>query len=141
MSSSVVFAAATRHAARMLGGIKACTLAVLCGAAHPASADHTHTIDLVASDGGCPTNQAFADALRSIFPDVAIRGEHGDDLRVELVGSSDRYRVVAGTTEREFVDPSMRCDERARNAAVFVALVLEPPVVGPMRRSQPPMQQ
>jgi hypothetical protein len=113
----------------MSGRITRCALAVLCASARLASADHKHAIDLVESDGGCPTNEAFADALRSIFPDVAIRGETGGDLRVELVGSRDHYRVVAGTAEREFEDPAMRCDERARNAAVFVALVLEPPFV------------
>jgi hypothetical protein len=120
--SSVVFAAATRYADRMLGRITACMLVVLCAAAHPASAGNDHAIELVESDGRCPTAQELADALRSIFPDVAIRGDGRGDLRVELVRSGDRYRVVAGTAEREFVDPAMRCDERARNAAVFVAL-------------------
>jgi len=124
LRSHVVFAGATRYVERMLGRV----VVVVCAAARLASAEHTHAIDLVASEGSCPTNEAFTDALRSIFPDVAVGG---GELRVELVGSQDRYRVVAGTAERDFVDPEMRCDERARNAAVFVALVLEPPFVEP----------
>ena len=100
---------------------------VLVIAASSAAHAH-HAVTLVGAPQACPSHEAFGDALRAIFPDVEILTT-GDGLRVELMDSGARYRVVAGTVAREFVDPARRCEERARNAAVFVALVLEPPNV------------
>jgi hypothetical protein len=107
-----------------------CALTQLVAAMSSAAAGTTHAIALVGHADSCPTRQGFTTALRAIFPDVTITiGGGQDDLRVELVDVGSHYRVVAGTIEREFIDTAMQCDERARNAAVFVALVLEPPTV------------
>jgi hypothetical protein len=123
----VLFLRAVRHQ------ILVCSLVI--GAASQAYAAPARTINLVGSPDGCPSHEEFAHALRAIFPDLRIPDtQHSDDMRVEVDDSGSRYRVAAGEEQREFVDPDRRCDERARHAAVFVALVLEPPFV---RDAQP----
>jgi hypothetical protein len=90
---------------------------------------------LSAADDGCPSATAFVAALRAIVPDVELAPT---GLRVELSDDGADYRVVAGALTRDFTDPAVRCDERARKAAVLVALALAPPTVAaPPARAVP----
>jgi hypothetical protein len=76
--------------------------------------------------GQCPSAQALTAALGS-----ALGGEAkiavAELPRVSDEG--DRFSVVALGQSRQFTDPARDCDERARAAAVFIALVLNPPIV------------
>jgi hypothetical protein len=95
--------------------------------AWPGAARAAHRVAVHGAESGCPSADSFAAELRTIFADVVIADDFG--LRVELQDAGADYRVIAGGAERQFSDASRRCDERARKAAVFVALVLEPPQV------------
>jgi hypothetical protein len=83
--------------------------------------------------GTCPTPSALAAALRRALPQARITA--GLDRRpgsivIELTaipGSGGRYRVTVLGRERRFADPGGHCEERARAAAVFVALEVDPP--------------
>ncbi len=85
-----------------------------------------HVVDLGGAADGCPSPAAVEAELRIIFPSVRLAP---GGLRVELSNAESSYRVIAGSTERSFADAAAHCDERARKAAVFVALVLAPPRV------------
>ena len=86
---------------------------------------------------GCPSPEAVASALNDAFtrhradvlhslPSADGGAESvGDTVRLEDRGGS--YRVSVHDETREFSDPARQCENRARAASVFVALLLEPP--------------
>jgi hypothetical protein len=82
----------------------------------------------VASESGCPTARAVAATLQRLIPhaheSVAADSE---SLPVAVTDLGPRYRVSAGASEREFVDAAHGCEERSKMAALFIAIVLEPP--------------
>jgi len=109
--------------------VSLCVFALMFVAARPAAARAAHSITLVKADG-CPSGRAFTAALQTIFPDANfVTDGREESLRVELSDVGADYRVRVGTVQRDFTDAAMRCDERARKAAVLVALALEPPTV------------
>lgn len=80
--------------------------------------------------GACPSADALAAALRRALPGARISA--GPDRRpgAVVIGLTERrghYRVTVLGRERRFSDPGGHCDERARAAAVFVALEIDPP--------------
>lgn len=75
--------------------------------------------------GECPSAEAVTAALGSALGSEA-RPRAADVPRVADHG--DRFAVSALGQTREYVDPARDCDERARAAAVFIALALNPPV-------------
>jgi len=79
----------------------------------------------VAATGDCPSAQAVTAALGSALGSEA-RVAGADAPRVSDQG--DRFSVTALGQSRQYADPARDCDERARAAAVFIALVLNPPV-------------
>jgi hypothetical protein len=82
----------------------------------------------VAVTGACPGAEAVTAALGSALGNEAAPG--GADVpRVSDQG--DRFSVAVRGQTRQFVDPARDCDERARAAAVFIALALNPPVLPP----------
>lgn len=85
-------------------------------------------VSLLPSVDDCPSAPAFALALRRIVPDIEIVTEVRG-LRVGLLDTGPEYEVTAGSLRRTFEDPGRRCEERARKAAVFVALALAPPAI------------
>jgi hypothetical protein len=74
--------------------------------------------------GDCPSAEAVTAALGSALGSEAPRA--GDPPRVTDHG--DRFSVAALGQTREYADPARDCDERARAAAVFIALALNPPI-------------
>jgi hypothetical protein len=105
-------------------------LALALALAVPARAAPPPAIVLVGAEDGCPSRSAVAAALRAVFSDLVIDAEgRAEELRVELSDDGSEFRVAAGASERVFTDGTFGCDERARKAAVFIALVLEPPAV------------
>jgi hypothetical protein len=82
----------------------------------------------VAVTGGCPSAEAVTAALGSALGNDATTGA-ADVPRVSDQG--DRFSVAVRGQIRQFVDAARDCDERARAAAVFIALALNPPVLPP----------
>jgi len=78
--------------------------------------------------GDCPSAQAVTAALGSALGSEARSGA-ADVPRVSDQG--DRFSVAAAGQIRQYSDPARDCDERARAAAVFIALALNPPVAPP----------
>jgi hypothetical protein len=76
--------------------------------------------------GDCPSAAAVTAALGSALGGDAKAGA-ADAPRVGDEG--DRFWVTARGQTRQYPDPGRDCDERARAAAVFIALALDPPVV------------
>lgn len=80
----------------------------------------------VAVTGACPSAEAVTAALGSALGNEATT-KVVDVPRVSDQG--DRFSVAVRGQTRQFVDAARDCDERARAAAVFIALALNPPVV------------
>jgi hypothetical protein len=76
--------------------------------------------------GDCPGADAVTVALRSALGGDAKPGT-ADVAKVSDLGN--RFSVAAAGQVREFADPGRDCEERARAAAVFIALALNPPLL------------
>ena len=74
--------------------------------------------------GTCPGQEAVAAALEPV-----LRREPAPPLSVapRVIDLGDRFEVVAAGQRAQYVDPARDCRERARTAAVFIALALNPP--------------
>ena len=79
------------------------------------------TVDVT---GKCPSVEAVAVALGSAVGSDTKPGAGGVPKVTNL---GDRFSVSAFGQAREYPDPGRDCDERARAAAVFIALALNPP--------------
>jgi hypothetical protein len=86
---------------------------------------------MVGEETACPTPAQIVTVLRRLLPRTKVTAESGPaapaDAAIKDEGS--QYRVSIAGQEREFVDHARQCAERARHAAVFVALVLDPPMI------------
>src|SRR5689334_15407552 len=77
---------------------------------------------------GCPSPRALGEALTRLIPSVEVTSaSEAGVFRVEITDLGKRYRLRVGGGDRELAEPARRCEERARAAAVLVALVLQPP--------------
>ena len=82
----------------------------------------------VAVTGDCPGAEAVTAALRSALGSDAKVGV-SEPPRVSDQG--DRFSVAAAGQVQQYADPGRDCEERARAAAVFIALALNPPLAPP----------
>ena len=80
----------------------------------------------IAVTGACPSAEAVTAALGSALGSEANSGV-GEIPRISDEGA--HFSVAALGQSRRYADPARDCDERARAAAVFIALALNPPVV------------
>ncbi|HMI87241.1 MAG TPA: hypothetical protein VK550_24285 [Polyangiaceae bacterium] len=100
-------------------------LAATAGAAPPPF------VRMVGEEAACPTPAQVVTVLRRLLPKTKVTAETGTvapgDAAITDEGS--QYRVTIAGQERSFVDGARQCAERAKHAAVFVALVLDPPTV------------
>lgn len=81
-------------------------------------------------DGACPSASSVAAVLGQLLPRsrvAAVVEEEESEVRVRDLGV--RYRVEVGGEAREVLDAERSCDERARSAAVYAALIIDPPSV------------
>jgi len=89
------------------------------------------SVRMVGEETACPTPAQVVTVLRRLLPRTKVTAESGPaapaDAAIKDEGS--QYRVSIAGQEREFVDNARQCAERARHAAVFVALVLDPPMI------------
>jgi hypothetical protein len=73
----------------------------------------------------CPTREATLAAVDALLGHSAIRLEDLDQVSVTDSGSS--FSITVKGRVREYTDSARDCGQRARTAAVFVALTLAPP--------------
>ena len=95
----------------------------------------------LSSNSSCPS---AADVVRELTPLLqhtevivasgAASTEHAEHAVIRDEGV--RMRVKVGADERTFSDPERACSERARASAVFIGLVLDPPL---MPEAPPPV--
>jgi hypothetical protein len=140
MSEALAVAArrSLRTAAPVRRGAGLCVVALslLSG---PARAAAPPTIVTV---GECPRREQLATALAALLrtgePASSAQNSSGQRLSVEDLGA--RYRVsLQGEGQenvlRDYDDEARDCAERARIAALFAAVTLEPPEVAARRKS------
>jgi hypothetical protein len=97
------------------------------------------SLRIVGDERGCPTPGQVSGLLAPLLPASRISVGSGppalDDISISDDGAS--FRIVAAGQERSFVDPVRECFERARHAAVFVALALDPPAISLVKAPPP----
>jgi hypothetical protein len=114
------------------------TLLASAGGAHGADRPETDapavSVSAAATPAaGCPTREAVAAAL---FPAVANLRPGRDPLPPDfrIVDLGDAFEITAGGQVQRYADAPRDCLARARVAAVFVALAVNPPSI----QSPPP---
>lgn len=81
-------------------------------------------------EGACPSAEQVASALTYLLKGgTAIEGTRGSELRLRVDDLGATYRVDVGGDARDYSDDARDCPERARVAAVFAAVTMEPPEV------------
>jgi hypothetical protein len=80
---------------------------------------------VVEAPGQCPGQEAVLAALYPVLGDEVMRSTHGA-ARVSDLG--DHFEVVALGQTRQYSDAARDCAERARVAAVFITLAINPPM-------------
>ena len=92
---------------------------------------------LIGGTSTCPSPAALRAELEALVPrdrlDAKLRAIGGSTPPVELVDRGAPFRVMAAGRVREYRDEARDCAYRARVAAVFVALVIEPAAILPAR--------
>ena len=105
-----------------------------------AHADPPSSLRVVGQDTGCPSAKQVAAVLERMLPRTKVTAEAGSPTAAETTVSDQgaRFRVTVAGQERSFDDGAHQCAERARHAAVFVALVLDPPAISDLSPDAPP---
>ncbi len=118
--------------------------ALISSTAHGAAAEEATpgNLRISGSSSGCPTPRQLAAELRSLFPTLAFELTAADSPGgVRITDEGSDFVVTVDDQSRKFDDPQRECAERARLAAVFVALALDPlhvPEAERVRESTPP---
>lgn len=85
---------------------------------------------IIAGSSLCPRPDEVWSALETLMPRERLEARARERLRsalpVEIVDLGVPYRVIAAGRVREYRDEARDCAQRARVAAVFVALALDP---------------
>jgi hypothetical protein len=93
-------------------------------------------------DGTCPSPALVAGALRAIAPRHEVTLDEAvmaGDLSVRVRDREEGFELRVGERGRTIRDPQRHCAERARTAALIIALALEPPFVAlPQPPGRPP---
>jgi hypothetical protein len=111
------------------------------GSAHAAGDAGDH---LFAGTSNCPAPASVRAELETLLPrerlDARLRAIGGPNPPVEIVDLGVPFKVVAAGNVREYRDEARDCAYRARIAAVFVALVVDPAaiLVAPVATPSPP---
>lgn len=104
-----------------------------------AHAEPPPSLRVAGEDAACPTAKQVATVLERMLPRTKITAEPGkvgaSDVTVSDQGA--HFRVTVAGQERSFDDGAHQCAERARHAAVFVALIVDPPAIAEGSAEQP----
>jgi hypothetical protein len=114
----------------------ACSVVASLALSHAAYGVEADSVRILApASATCPAAADVARELSSLMPRLSISA--GEDVKpassvatISIVDADD-YRVDVGSESRAFVDGNHRCADRARTAAVFIAMSLSPPDVAP----------
>ncbi len=89
------------------------------------------SLRVVGDETACPSPTQVVGLLVRLLQRSKLAPASGsagvDDASISDDGAN--FRVAVAGQERSFSDPARQCTERARHAAVFIALVLDPPIV------------
>jgi hypothetical protein len=91
--------------------------------ARVSAAQGTEALPAVAVEGACPDRQSVQTILQSLLPAAGIAPATID---ASVADRGAEYVVAARGRSKTYPDPDRNCSQRARIAAAFVALVLEP---------------
>jgi hypothetical protein len=104
--------------------------------ARASAAQGTDGGPFVAVDGSCPSQQAVLTVLQSLLPSAGVAGA---PTGASVGDRGAAYVVAVGDRTKTYPDADRNCDQRARIAAAFIALALEPgPVPLQPERMAPP---
>jgi hypothetical protein len=97
----------------------------------------------LSSEGACPSAADVARELTPLLPHTRVEVHDGnktepDSERATISDDGDKMRVKVGREERTFNDPDRACSERARASAVFIGLILDPPLLPEAPPPPPP---
>ena len=90
----------------------------------PGASDVASEGPVIKGTGTCPRAEVVAVTLQSF--NLSKSALH-DEAPIEVADLGDRFRISMPGQVREYDDPTHDCAERARIAAVFIALALSPP--------------
>jgi hypothetical protein len=95
---------------------------------------------VVGEEGACPSPTQVAFVLKRLLRQTRVTSESAAPLPDDaaIVDRGTEFRVTIAGQERSFADPARGCAERAQNAAVFVALMLDPPMIADLTAPDPP---
>ena len=98
------------------------------------------SVRMVGEEAACPSPAQVVTVLRRLLPRMKVTAEPGSAGTEDatIVDEGSQYRVTIAGQERSFIDAARQCAERARHAAVFVALVLDPPTIPEPSEPAPP---
>lgn len=86
----------------------------------------------LSSNSSCPSADEVLKELAPLMAHTRVSAGEGaappDSASASIDDQGDRVRIRVATEERVFKDAGRSCGERARTAAVFIGLVLDPPV-------------
>jgi hypothetical protein len=95
----------------------------------------------LSSNSSCPSASDVLSELGPLMPHTRVSAGDGspatDGASASIDDQGDRVRIRVASEERVFKDASRSCSERARTAAVFIGLVLDPPIF-PEAKPKPP---
>jgi hypothetical protein len=92
------------------------------------AAQETDGAPPVAVDGACPSTQSVRSVLKSLLPS---RGVAGAPAAASVADRGAAYVVAVGDRTKTYSDVDRNCDQRARIAAAFIALAIDPDVKPP----------
>lgn len=90
--------------------------------------------------GACPGREQVASELEPLLQGYAL-SQGASDVVAAVEDLDESYKIGVGTSAREVRDPARKCLERARVAAVFLALNLPPADVGEPAPTPRPLPQ
>ncbi|HEY4395510.1 MAG TPA: hypothetical protein VGP64_15675 [Polyangia bacterium] len=117
-----------------MSGAALLALLATAGTAPDGSAPTVRAALVVEAQGTCPSGEAVRAALLPALTGAPAAGAAAP--RVSDLG--DRFQVDAAGQTGAFVDVARDCTERARVAAVFIALALSPPAAPERSAPVPP---
>jgi hypothetical protein len=107
--------------------------ALLCGSARAAPAASEAGDRLFGGASACPAPQAVRAEVETLVPrerlNARLRAIGGVSPPVEVIDLGVPFQVVAAGNLREYRDEPRDCAHRARIAAVFVVLVIDPAAI------------
>ena len=106
----------------------ACGLLVIGCRVRAAHSEPPPALRIAGAKATCPTARQVKSELERLLSRTSITLETGPANAPEATISDQgvQFRVTIAGHERSFDDAARQCDERARQAAVFLALVLDP---------------